>query len=108
MTGGIRAIKSVAYLSAKAVTITPMQLSKSFIDPEVWAWEGISIASNPANLAIVEPQMVDSQRAQCVLKRSDQVDLPLSSRFVWQAHGKACTITMEPFPQLNRCRSGRW
>lgn len=108
MTGGLRAIKTVAYLSAKAITITPMQLSKSFMDPGVWVWKGMSLAANPANLATAEPQMVDSQCAQSGLKRSDQVDLPLLSRSVWQAHGKACTIINEPFPQLNRCRSGRW
>lgn len=98
MTGGLRAIKAVAYLSAKAVTITPMQLSK----------RKFSLASKPATLAIAERQTIDSQRAQSILKRSDHVNLPLSSKYVWQAHGKACTIIMEPFPQLNRCRSGRW
>ena len=42
-----------------------MQLSKSFIDPEAWVWEGISVASNPANLDSGSPNGRFLTRAEC-------------------------------------------
>ena len=97
MTRGLRATKPVAYLSAKAITITQMQLSKSFIDPVVWVWKGTSIASDPAKLAIAEPQMVYSQRAQSILKRSDQVDFPLSSNLFGRLTARLVESSRNPF-----------
>lgn len=97
MTGRLPATKSFAYQSAKVITITSMQLSKSFINPRVWVWKGIYFASDAVNLAIAEPQMVDSQRAQSVLKELDQVEFPLSANFFGRLTARLAQSSRSPF-----------